>query len=45
MICGKILSENNIGFIYEYNRGHSIENDVLMKDGSYTGCGCMYEIF
>lgn len=44
-ICGKILSKNNIGFIYEHNRGHSIENDILMKDGSYTRCGCMYEIF
>ncbi len=44
-ICGKILSENNIGFIYEHNRGHSIENDILMKDGSYTRCGCTYEIF
>lgn len=45
MVCGNLLSENKIGFIYEHNRGHSIENDILMKDGSYTRCGCMYEIF
>lgn len=44
-VWGKILSENNIGFIYEHNRGHSIENDIVMKDGSCTRCGCMYEIF
>lgn len=43
--CGDLLSRNNIGFIYEHNRGHSIENDILMKDGTYTRCGCMYEIF
>ena len=44
-VCGKILSENNIGFLYEHNRGHSIENDILMRDGSYKRYGCMYEIF
>ena len=43
--CGNLLSENKIGFLYEHNRGYSIENDILMKDGSYTRCGCMYEIF
>ena len=44
-VWGNILSNNNIGFLYEHNRGHSIENDILMKDGSYKRCGCMYEIF
>ncbi len=44
-VWGKTLSENNIGFIYEHNRGHSIENDIVMKDGSFKRCGCMYEIF
>lgn len=44
-VWGKLLSEKNIGFIYEHNRGHSIENDIVMKDGSYKRCGCMYEIF
>ncbi len=44
-VFGNVLSENNIGFIYEHNRGHSIENDILMKDGSYRRYGCMYEIF
>ena len=44
-VCGELLSKNNIGFLYEHNRGHSIENDILMKDGSYERCGCMYEIF
>lgn len=44
-VCANSLLENNIGFLYEHNRGHSIENDILMKDGSYTRCGCMYEIF
>ena len=44
-VWGNILSENNIGFLYEHNRGHSIENDTLMKDGSYLRYGCMYEIF
>ena len=27
-VWGKILSEKNVGFIYEHNRGHSIENDI-----------------
>ena len=45
VVWGNILSDNNIGFIYEHNRGHSIENDILMKDGSYGRYGCMYEIF
>ena len=44
-VWGKYLSSNNIGFIYEHNRGHSIENDIVMRDGSYKRCGCMYEIF
>lgn len=44
-VCGNVLSKNNIGFLYEHNRGHSIENDILMKNGTYTRCGCMYEIF
>ncbi len=44
-VCGNILSKNNIGFLYEHNRGHSIENDILMKDGSFKRYGCMYEIF
>lgn len=44
-VCGNVLSENNISFLYEHNRGHSIENDIVMKDGSYKRCGCMYEIF
>lgn len=44
-VWGNILIENNIGFLYEHNRDHSILNDILMKDGSYTRCGCMYEIF
>lgn len=44
-VWGKVLSEKNIGFIYEHNRGHSIENDIFMKDGSFKRCGCMYEIF
>lgn len=44
-VWGNILSESNIGFLYEHNRGHSIENDIVMKDGSFKRCGCMYEIF
>ena len=44
-VWGNLLSEKNIGFIYEHNRGHSIENDIVMKDGSFKRCGCMYEIF
>lgn len=44
-VWGKLLSEKNIGFIYEHNRGHSIENDIVMKDGSVKRYGCMYEIF
>lgn len=44
-VWGEMLSKNNIGFIYEHNRGHSIENDIVMKDGSFKRCGCMYEIF
>lgn len=45
IVCGNLLSENKIGFLYAHNRGYSIENDILMKDGTYTRCGCMYEIF
>lgn len=45
VVCGETLSNNNIGFIYAHNRGHSIENDIQMKDGSYKRYGCMYEIF
>lgn len=45
VIWGQMLSSNDIGFIYEHNRGHSIENDILMKDGSFKRYGCMYEIF
>lgn len=45
IVCGNILSENKIGFLYAHNRGYSIENDILMKDGTYNRCGCMYEIF
>lgn len=44
-VWGKYLQEKDIGFIYEHNRGHSIENDIVMKDGSFKRCGCMYEIF
>lgn len=44
-VWGNILIKNNIGFLYAHNRGHSIENDILKKDGSYIRCGCMYEIF
>ncbi len=44
-VWGNILVENNIGFLYEHNRGHSIENDIVMEDGSFKRCGCMYEIF
>ena len=32
-VWGKLLSDKNIGFIYEHNRGHFIENDIVMKDG------------
>ena len=44
-VWGKLLAKNDIGFIYEHNRGHSIENDIVMKDGSFKRCGCMYEMF
>lgn len=44
-IWGKLFAEKNIGFIYEHNRGHSIENDIVMKDETFKRCGCMYEIF
>ena len=44
-VWGNILAKNNVGFVYEHNRGHSIENDTLMRDGSYARYGCMYEIF
>ena len=44
-VWGKKLSQEGIGFIYEHNRGHDIENDIVMKDGSFKRIGCMYEIF
>ena len=31
-VWGNILVENNIGFLYEHNRGHSIENDILISN-------------
>lgn len=45
IVCGELLSRNSIGFLYEHNRGHSIENNILMKDGTYKRWGCTYEIF
>lgn len=30
-VWGNYLSKHNIGFIYEYNRGHDIENDIEKK--------------
>ena len=45
VVLGNVLQNNKIGFIYAHNRGNSIENDTLLKDGTYTRCGCMYEIF
>lgn len=45
VVCGETLIRNNIGFLYEHNRGHSIENDTLMKNGSFERYGCMYEEF
>ncbi len=45
IVLGNTLSQNNIGFLYAHNRGHSIENNLLTKDGNYKRCGCMYEIF
>ncbi len=44
-VWGNQLIGKDIGLIYEHNRGHSIENDMVMKDGSLKRCGCMYEIF
>lgn len=44
-VWGDILSQNHIGFLYEHNRGHSIENDIVMRDGTTKRYGCMYEIF
>ena len=47
-VWGKILSQNNIGFIYEHNRGHSIENDIVVKNDNFFETkryGCRYEIF
>lgn len=44
-VWANILVRNNIGFIYAHNRGHSIENDIIMRNGSFKRCGCMYEIF
>ena len=26
-VWGEVLTKNNIGFIYEHNRGHSIDNE------------------
>ncbi len=45
IVCGKNFEKENIGFLYEHNRGHSIENDILLKNGNFKRCGCMYEIF
>jgi len=44
-VWGDFLAKNNIGFIYEHNRGHDIENDIVKKDGSFLRCGTMYETF
>lgn len=44
-VFGKTLVEQQIGFIYEYNRGHDLENDIVMRNGDFKRCGTMYEIF
>ena len=44
-VWGEYLSNKNIGYIYFYNRGHDIENDMLREDGSIYRCGTRYEIF
>lgn len=44
-VWGNMLSMEGFGFLYAHNRGYSIENDILKKDGSYVRLGCMYEIF
>ena len=44
-VWGKVLTKSNIGLIYEHNRGHSIENDLVSIDGTFKRYGCMYEIF
>lgn len=41
-VWGKLLAEKNIGFIYEHNRGHSIENDIVMKDAPIILLGHSY---
>lgn len=45
VVLGNALSQKGIGFLYEHNRGHSIENDMLTKNGDYVRRGCMYEVF
>lgn len=37
-VWGNLLSEKSIGFICEHNRGHSIENDIVMKNGTIRRC-------
>lgn len=44
-VWGKYLSNHDIGFIYQHNRGHDIANDLVKKDGSFVRCGTAYEIF
>lgn len=44
-IWGRIFNENNIGFIYGHNRGHSHINDIFRKNSYYKRCGATFEIF
>lgn len=44
-VWGEILSSNQIGFLYEHNRGYSMENTIKSKNETNKRYGCRYEIF
>ena len=44
-VWADLLTNHGIGFLFEHNRGHSIENNLVSRDGEYIRCGTNFEIF
>ena len=45
VVWAEILNKAGIGFLFEHNRGHSIENNLRTKEGEFVRCGTNFEIF
>ncbi|WP_251716232.1 alpha/beta fold hydrolase [Lactobacillus agrestimuris] len=42
---GKLLAQNNIGFLYGHTRGYSSTNDIITKSENSVTLGTTFEIF